>query len=133
MAAILGREFEFEVLAGASELDEDGLIEALEIAEHAQLIEEVPGRRDVAFAFAHALIPTTLVEEVHTLRRRQLHRRAAAAVERLRPDDYEALAHHWAAAGDEERALTSCTRAGERRWPPTPTSRPSATSGRPWS
>ncbi len=114
LAAILGREFEFEVLAGASELDEDGLIEALEIAEHAQLIEEVPGRRDVAFAFAHALIPTTLVEEVHTLRRRRLHRRAAAAVERLRPDDYEALAHHWAAAGDEERALTSCTRAGER-------------------
>jgi tetratricopeptide (TPR) repeat protein len=114
LAAILGREFEFEVLAGASELDEEGLIEALEIAEHAQLVEELAGRKEVAFAFAHALIPVTLAEEVHTLRRRRLHRRAAAAIEQVRPDDYEALAHHWAAAGDEERALTYCTRAGER-------------------
>jgi len=114
LAAILGREFEFEVLAGASELDEEDLIKALEVAEHAQLIQEIAGRKQVTFAFAHALIPTTLVEEVHTLRRRRLHRRAAAAVERLCPDDYEALAHHWAAAGDEERALTYCTRAGER-------------------
>jgi len=64
------------------------------------------------------LIPTTLVEEVHTLRRRRLHRRAATAVERLRPDDYEALAHHWAAAGARGAGpdlLHAGGRAGVRR------------------
>jgi tetratricopeptide (TPR) repeat protein len=114
LAAILGREFEFEVLARASELDEEALIGALEAAEHAQLIEEAAGRRQVTFAFAHGLIPTTLAEEVHTLRRRRLHRRAAAAVEAVHPDDHAALAHHWAAAGDDAKALGYCTLAGER-------------------
>ncbi|RPI56582.1 MAG: hypothetical protein EHM56_04400, partial [Chloroflexi bacterium] len=114
LASIVGREFVFEVLAGASELEEEALIEALEIAERAQLIEEVAGRRQVTFAFGHALIPATLAEGVHTLRRRRLHRRVAEAIERQSPSDYEALAHHYAAAGDEERALRYSTQAGDR-------------------
>jgi eukaryotic-like serine/threonine-protein kinase len=114
LASILGREFEFELLAAASDQGEETLIGALETAENAQLILEVRGRRQVTFAFAHGLIPTTLAEAVHTLRRRRLHRRAAEAIELRRPGDLEALAYHWAAAGDDERALLYCTRAGER-------------------
>ena len=89
LAAVLGREFDYDTLAKASELDEDTLIEALEAAEHAQLIEEVGGK-GVTFSFLHALIPATLEESVHTLRRRKLHRQAAAAIESLRPEDLEA-------------------------------------------
>jgi predicted ATPase len=114
LAAILGREFDFDTLAAASELDEDALIEALESAEGAQLIEELSGRGGVTFAFPHALIAATLVEGVRTLRRRRLHRRGAAAIEGLRPDDFEALAYHHAEAGNAEQALTYYTRAGER-------------------
>jgi tetratricopeptide (TPR) repeat protein len=114
LAAILGREFGFDVLSRASELDEEGLLAALETAEHAQLIQEVPGRREVTFSFSHGLIATTLAAEVHTLRRRKLHRRAATAVEAVHRDDDSALAHHWLAAGDDAKALTYCTRAGER-------------------
>jgi tetratricopeptide (TPR) repeat protein len=114
LAAILGREFEFETLFAASEAGEEGLIETLESAGRAQLVEEVSSGRDVTFAFTHALIPATLSEGVSTLRRRRLHRRAAAAIERLHPDDYEALAHHYAEAGDEERARVYHTQAGER-------------------
>ena len=43
-AAILGREFEFEVLRAMDGLDEDALIDALEIAERAQLIGESSDR-----------------------------------------------------------------------------------------
>jgi tetratricopeptide (TPR) repeat protein len=68
----------------------------------------------VTFAFPHALIAATLAEGVRTLRRRRLHRRAAAAIEALRPDDLEALAYHHAEAGNAEQALTYYTRAGER-------------------
>jgi predicted ATPase len=122
LAAILGREFEFETLLEASDpspgsgqgADEEGLIEALECAARAQLVEEVRAGRDVVFGFTHALIPATLSEGVSTLRRRRLHRRAAAAIERLHPDDFEALAYHYSEAGDEERALVHHRQAGER-------------------
>ena len=111
MAAILGREFDFDILVAASDLDEDQIIDALEAAEHAQLIEEAEG---LNFAFVHALIPTTLTEGTHKLRRRQMHRKAGAAIEEMRPDDLEALAFHFGEAGDEEKALDYYVRAGKR-------------------
>ncbi|MGH2621815.1 MAG: serine/threonine-protein kinase PknK [Anaerolineales bacterium] len=114
LAAILGREFDYDTLAKASEVNEDTLIEALEAATHAQLIEEVSGKGGVTFSFLHALIPATLEESVHTLRRRKLHRQAAAAIESLRPEDHEALAYHYGEAGDEAKALGYYTQAGER-------------------
>jgi tetratricopeptide (TPR) repeat protein len=114
LAAILGREFDFEVLAEASELVEDDLIEALESAEAAQLIEESGEADEVRFTFVHALIPAALVEGVRKLRRRKLHRRAAAAIEAIHPDDYEALANHHSESGDDARALEAYERAGER-------------------
>jgi len=113
LAAILGREFDYDTLAKASEVSEDELIEALEAAEHAQLIEEVSGKGGVTFSFLHALIPATLEESVHTLRRRKLHRQAAAAIEGLRPEDHEALAYHYGEAGDEAKALGYYSQAGE--------------------
>ena len=114
LAAILGQEFEFETLLAASKAGEEGLIDALEYAARAQLVAEVSAERDVTFAFTHALIPATLSEGVSTLRRRRLHRRAAAAIERLHPDDFETLAYHYGEAGDEERALATHSQAGER-------------------
>ena len=114
LAAVLGREFEFETLLTASEGAEEDLIEVLEGAAQAQLIEEVRAGRDVTFAFTHALIPATLYEGVGTLRRRRLHRRAAAAIEQVHPNDFEALAYHNAEAGEEERALGYHVQAGAR-------------------
>ncbi len=69
LAAILGRDFDFETLGRASELDEDALVTALEDAERAQLISEVESSRpgQVAFSFVHVLIPSTLREGVSGL------------------------------------------------------------------
>jgi tetratricopeptide (TPR) repeat protein len=114
LAAVLGREFAFETLLAASDAGDEDLIEDLECASRAQLVEEVSAGRDVTFAFTHALIPATLYEGVSTLRRRRLHRRAAAAIERLHPDDFESLAHHHSEAGDKARALAYHTQAGAR-------------------
>ena len=114
LAAILGREFEFDVLRAASDLDEEALIGALESAERAQLIGAVRRGAKMTFAFAHALIPSTLRESVSSLRRQRLHRRVAAAIEALRPDGYELLAHHYEYAGDAERAWTYTVKAGDR-------------------
>ncbi|MEK7786565.1 MAG: AAA family ATPase, partial [Chloroflexota bacterium] len=130
LAAIIGREFDFETLLAASDPstgsgqapstssgqgpDEDKLIEILETAERAQLIEELRGKSGEVYAFVHALIPTTLRESVSGRRRRRLHQRVAKAIEALRPNDDEALAHHFAAADDSEKAIEYSRRAARR-------------------
>lgn len=111
LAAILGREFDYDTLVEASEIDEDQVIDSLEAAERVQLIESTSG---VSFTFVHALIPSTLVESVHMLRRRRMHRKVAVAIEKIDPDDDEALARHFGEAGDDSKALTYYTRAGEK-------------------
>lgn len=120
-AAVIGREFDFEVLRIASQMDEDTLIDALERAERAQLIVEArpKGRNGdsaghVTFAFVHGLIPTTLRDEISALRRRRVHRRVAAAIEQLHPDDLEALAYHYTQAGDQDNARRYNRMAGDR-------------------
>jgi len=114
LAATLGREFDYQTLSQASDMDEQMLIEALERAQRAQLIEELSTGREVSFSFTHALIPSTLYEGISALRRRPMHRRAAESIEALRPDDYESLAHHFAAAGDRVRAIEYCRKAAGR-------------------
>jgi eukaryotic-like serine/threonine-protein kinase len=105
LASVVGRRFEFDLLYQMAELDEDNLIEALEQAERAQLIQEVSAEGGGRFSFAHALIPTTLAEGLSGLRRRRLHRRVAAVIEERNPHDYEALAHHYEAAAEREKAI----------------------------
>jgi predicted ATPase len=118
LAAVLGRRFEFNVLQAAGESviwqDEDALITALEIAEQAQLLHEIDRAGGGTFEFAHALIPATLVESISGMRRRRLHRRVAAALEKFHPEDYTALAHHCLEASEDQRALDYLIKAAQR-------------------
>ncbi len=116
MAAILGREFDFETLKLAGDLDEETLIDALENAAHAQLIAEVPPGPAATsrFSFAHVLIPTALRESVIQVRRKRLHLRAAQAIQAVHPDDFEVLAYQYSQAGEVERARQFYLRAGDR-------------------
>jgi tetratricopeptide (TPR) repeat protein len=114
LAAVLGREFDFETLQKAGDQDEDALIEALESAERAQLIGETHRAGRMTFVFAHALIPAALRDSVSGLRLQRLHRRAAVAIMALRPDDFETLAHHYAAAGERSKALECSRQAAQR-------------------
>lgn len=126
LAAVIGREFDYEVLRRACERqDEDDLIEALEMAERAQLINEIrpPSRTGQAglkrasserFAFAHTLIPATLRDELSSIRRRRLHRRVAEAIEAASPEDLEELAYHFGLAGEQEKARRYTILAGDR-------------------
>jgi len=117
LAAVIGREFDFSLLLRAGELSDEELVDALEVAERAQLIEELRGAwrggRET-FKFVHALIPAALRESVSGLRRHRMHKRVAAALEQLRPDDFETLAYHYGQAGDETRARLYYRKAGDR-------------------
>ena len=116
MAAILGRQFSVGVLTEAmakAGMDEEAVTEALETAARAQLVQQVGGPRELFFAFIHSLVAATLAEEVPILRRRRLHRYAAEAVERLHPEDDEALARHFEEAGVADKAVHYLRRSGE--------------------
>ena len=98
VAAIVGTEFELDVLAVVLSSDPDRLVDRLEEAVEARLIIEVPGRAG-SYAFSHALFQGVLHEGHGNNRRASLHARVAEAIETLRPDDptiLSDLARHYA-------------------------------------
>ncbi|WP_035125917.1 ATP-binding protein [Conexibacter woesei] len=117
-AAVLGQEFELELVGAMVGLDVDAVGEAVDAAADAALVvaPRHPGDR---YAFAHGLIVTTLYEGLGPARRARMHRRAAEALERIYGDDpgtrVGELARHWlnAEPGDLDRALRYTRRAGE--------------------
>ncbi len=92
LAAIIGRSFSLALLLEASPSDDDEIQWAIEEALAAQLIEVVKIVDEpvnttateivIYYQFQHALIRETLYEELRPLRRRQLHRRVAEAIEK---------------------------------------------------
>jgi class 3 adenylate cyclase len=101
VAAVIGRDFDAELLLRATDQAEERLLGLLEQATAASVLGEsasVPGR----FFFAHALIGHTLYEELGTTRRARLHHCVAEALEDLCGGDPGArvgeLAQHWSKA-----------------------------------
>jgi oligopeptide transport system substrate-binding protein len=111
-AAVLGRVFDLQTLRLAADLGEEPLLTALEEAERAQLIEPNQDGDPSAYAFAHALIPSTMAEGLRVVERRRLHRRAAAAVEQTDPKANSRLAHHYQEAGELAKGVEFLLRAG---------------------
>ncbi|HET7009520.1 MAG TPA: ABC transporter substrate-binding protein [Anaerolineales bacterium] len=112
-AAIRGPQFGVEIVRRTLGVEEDALADALEAAERAKIIQEIPGdgRR---YAFTHHLIPAAIVDGLRASERRSLHGRMAPVLERLRPEEYESLAEHYRLAGDAEKASDYLVRAGDR-------------------
>ena len=120
LAAVIGRDFDLNVLQALADLSENALLDAMDEAVSAQLITEVPavpGR----FSFVHALIRETLYGELTAPRRVRLHRRVGEALEHLthgRPNQPLAdLAYHFtqaAPSGPVDKAIDYATRAGDR-------------------
>jgi class 3 adenylate cyclase len=81
-AAVVGREFDAELLARMLEVDEDELAAVLDAAVDAALIDEVPAI-GLRYSFTHSLIHPALYEQLGSARRRLLHRRALEALEQL--------------------------------------------------
>ncbi len=113
-AAVLGRDFDFDLLKRALDTDEDSLLDALDEAMHARLVEAVEEKDEDNYRFVHALVPTTITTSLRTLHRRRLHRRAAAAMEAFQPESYEALAYQFIEAGDTDQGVDYLIKSGDR-------------------
>ncbi|MCP3985908.1 MAG: AAA family ATPase [bacterium] len=120
LASVIGREFGTTLLSAAGGPAHDSIIECLEEAAAAGIIESARGAPD-AYRFGHALIREALYQEVPRPNRARLHRTVAQALERLSDVSdtplLAELAHHWYAAvatGEVEKAAKYCERAGQR-------------------
>ena len=117
-AAVIGREFAHDLLAAASGLPEARLCAAMDALAGADLVQRRGAPPEAVYAFRHALIRDAAHATLLRERRRELHARAAAALERLRPEvaerEPEVLAHHRAEAGDAEAAAALYLHAGNR-------------------
>ena len=102
VASAIGREFELDQLDRLiDDLSEDALLEALDEALAAHLVEELPGDAG-RYQFTHALIQGTLADELSRTRRARLHARIAETLEELYGAEAERhaaeLAHHFGEA-----------------------------------
>ena len=97
MAAVVGRDFRFDVLVAVADVNETELLVLLEESVGGRVIEESerPGR----YRFAHALMQETLLAELTTTARVRLNGRIGTALESVWGELAEArasrLAHHF--------------------------------------
>jgi DNA-binding SARP family transcriptional activator/tetratricopeptide (TPR) repeat protein len=119
VAAVIGREFDYDVLEAVAPLEDEALIAALEEGVEARVLREAGqvGR----YAFTHALVRATLYDGLSQLRRARLHGRVGEAISRLRSADLDPylpqLAHHFAQAApveQPERAIDFALAAARR-------------------
>jgi tetratricopeptide (TPR) repeat protein len=118
-AAVLGREFEFEVLGRMNELGKASMVPAIEEALRRRLVVEAQDGGRPRYAFTHALVRQTLVQELSLPRRQDLHLKAARAIEAVHESNLKphvaALASHYRSAGataDPEKTIDYSIRAG---------------------
>jgi predicted ATPase len=82
-----------------------------------EFLYEQPTFPDVEYSFKHALTQEVAYNSVLVERRRQLHQRAAGAIEALFSDSIndhlDDLAHHYSRAGNADKASEYLGRAGE--------------------
>ncbi len=116
-AAVIGYEFDIDLLADVVGRDPDDVLDALDTAQAANLVIEIGVDRH---RFAHALVRETLHGELSSSRRARQHRKVAEALEARHADDIDTviteLATHWAeasAGGDPTRAIELALRAGD--------------------
>ncbi len=121
LASTMTGGFSWEELKAVADVGDAELIELVEEALAAQLIQERKGGQAGMYDFTHALIRQTLYGELSTPRRVVLHRQIGNALEAFYGAGVDAhlseLAHHFyqaAPGGDVDKAIEFAKRAGDR-------------------
>lgn len=111
-AAILGPVFQLDDLIEMSSFSVGRALDGLDTALERQILREMPYQQTLSFS--HPLIRQTLYEKLTPAKRRNLHREAGEALERLHlraQDTGSILAHHFLKANDRDRGLIHSLRA----------------------
>jgi len=118
VAAVAGRRVEHELLAEVAGLPEDEMLDGLRAAVSGHLLVVETGDGMERYAFRHALVQEVVYDDLLPGERRNLHRAFAEALDERTPvggaaeaGRWAELAHHWAAARQDERAFAASLRA----------------------
>jgi class 3 adenylate cyclase/predicted ATPase len=115
---VIGREFPLSLIRAVVPKSDDELSRMLNDLQLGEFIYEQPAVGDIEYSFKHALTQEVAFGSVLSDRRKELHRRTAAAIESLYADRledrYTELAHHHGRAGDAAKAVKYMGLAGEQ-------------------
>jgi len=118
--AVLGAEFTLGLARIVSDRPPEEIQDVMTRLGAAELIYERPAVPEASYTFKHALTQEVAYDSLSVERRRELHRRAARAIETLSGHSlaphYSVLAHHYFHAGMTELAVEYLGRAGSRPW-----------------
>jgi tetratricopeptide (TPR) repeat protein len=117
VAAVLGREFSYDVLHAALPLDEEALQHGLRQLVKTELVYQRGMPPQAAYTFKHALIQDAAYQSLLKSRRQQLHRQIAHVLEErfsgTKETQPELLAYHYSTGAMVEQALPYWHRAGQ--------------------
>jgi len=116
--AVVGKQFRMRLARRVARIDEAALSEMLAELQAGEFIFEQPAPVDAEYSFKHALTQEVAYDSLLLERRRQIHERAAAAIEELYAanlDDHLAdLANHYERGGNAQKAIDYFERAAEQ-------------------
>ncbi|MFL5654728.1 MAG: ATP-binding protein [Ktedonobacteraceae bacterium] len=117
VAAVIGREFAFSVLARASGGSEDTIVRGLDELWQRRLVREQGTGTAETYDFSHDKLREQVYTTLSPTYRRLLHRRVAEAFKAVYVQDQDAvsgeIAAHYERAGLPDQAIPSYQRAGE--------------------
>jgi class 3 adenylate cyclase/tetratricopeptide (TPR) repeat protein len=117
MASVIGLDFDFEVLQEFSQIQEDTLLQKLEAAFSAGLVQQIP-RQMNSFKFTDARIRELLLNDLIPIRRAKYHLRIAETMQKVYANNLEGhaegIARHLLEAGETEQTIKYSIMAGDR-------------------
>jgi class 3 adenylate cyclase/predicted ATPase len=117
-AAVIGRQFSYELLHAVSQLDESMLQQELGRLVEAELVYQRGLPPQATYTFKHTLIQDAAYQSLLRSTRQQVHQRIAQVLEARFPTVVEAqpelVAQHYTAAGCTEQAVVYWQRAGQQ-------------------
>lgn len=113
-AAVVGRVFDASFVQVAAGIGEDALLDALDEAMAASVVEPSGDPASGEFSFTHGLLVDAARRAANPMRLRRAHERVAQELERRAPHALAELAAHYDHAGNSPRALACALRAADR-------------------
>jgi class 3 adenylate cyclase len=117
LAAVIGREFSYELLQAVSAMRETELQSVLQKLINAEIIYARGLAPEATYQFKHALIQDAAYEALLKSRRRELHRQVAQKIVEkftsMAEAQPELIARHWANANETEPAIDAWRKAGD--------------------
>jgi len=119
IAAVIGREFSYDLLSAASQIEEDDMLSALSLLEQADIIYRVGISPFLRFAFKHALLRDAIYDSLLRSKRQQIHADIAAILEHdfsklaENQPQVQVLAYHYQEAGNHQLAIRCWFESGQ--------------------